>query len=283
MGYGDPKVVVPVTEREDKALEYTDPKGAKYAYYPGRHIWLDLQELQVWRHLKEAKDDGPPTFVLQLQGVGRLEDYGISVMGEPDNRTRSLKVILDHGDIAAAKVEAEKDTESFMYSAPLGRAFLGFSRADWEIGNRDEWWLSCYVTKETLEGLSKTVTSGSAKSVKLGVRLANIYSDDHPMAPVSSKAHLFLRPDRKDNTINNPENARGYVLHLSVAEAAVDMRPVEVPQEDDTQEHMEVRELPPDPVAAAIDRLTVAIAGLRSSLKWVGGIAAAALVILALK
>jgi hypothetical protein len=283
MSYGDPKVVIEVSERADKALEYTSPDGVKHTYYPGRRISLDLQELQVWRHLKQPKDDVAPTFALQLQGVARLEDYGIAVIGEPTNNTRSLKVVFEPGDLGAARAEAESDPENIMLTPPVGRAFLGFSRADWEIGNSDEWWLSCYVTTETLEGLSKTVISGSAKSVKLGVRLSNIYSDDHPMAPASSKAHLFLRPDKKDNSINYPENASGYVLHLSVAETAVDMRPIEIAEHDEAQEHMELRAAPPDPVAAALDRLAVAVASLRSSVKWVGGIAAAALVILAFK
>lgn len=282
MGYGDKKVVIEMTEREDGSIEHADPDGLKRTYYPGRQVWLDLQDLQVWRHLRESEADGAPNLVMQAQGEARLEDYDLSIIGEPTNKTRSVRVSVEARDLGATLEEAD-NVLGISLSKPLGAAQLGFSRSDWEIGNSDEWWLSCYVTGDTLRGLADAVTTGALQSVKLGLRLKDLYTTEHPMAPISGRANLFLRPNRGDNTIEWPQCATGYIIHLSMSLERVDMRPTEAKQDDDSREHMEVREVPPDPIAVAIGALTASVGGLRRTIKWVGGIAAVFLVILALK
>lgn len=280
MGEAYEKVVVNLVERDDKSVEHTGPDGQR-TYYPGRHAWMDLQDLQVWRHLRETETD-KPKMVLQLQGEARLQDYDISVIGEPENKTRSIRVSVQARDEVP---EAFKDYESVIGVGfkPLGIAQLGFNRADWEIGNSDEWWLSCYVTESTLVALADAVDSKSLQSLKLGLMLRNLYTSEGPWAPVSSKAHLFLRPSRHDNSIALPEMASGYIVHLSRAQGRVDLRPAKVDETDDTQEHMLPREVTPDPIAGAITALSASVAALRHTIKWVGGIAAACLVILALR
>ncbi|WP_172222918.1 hypothetical protein [Caenimonas soli] len=286
MGYGDKKVVIEMTELEDGAIEHTGPDGLKRTYYPGRQIWLDLQDLQVWQHLRQHQkesEEGVPNLVTQVRGEARLEDYDLSIIGELTNKTRSVRVAIEVGDVSPALKEVDSVLGGLLFNKPMGVAQLGFSRADWEIGNSDEWWLSCYVTEATLRALSDAVATGALQSLKLGLRLKDLYTTEHPMAPISGKANLFLRPNRSDNTIECPECATGYIMHLSMSLARVDMRPTEVKEDDEDQEHMELREVPLDPVAVAVAGLTASVGALRHTIKWVGGIAAVCLVILALK
>jgi len=285
MAYGDEKVVVEVTEREDKALEHVGPDGKSRTYYPDSQIWLDLQELQVGSELREPLSDAPqPELVTYLRGEARLEDYDIAVIGEPDNKSRTLSVYMAvRDDVAADMKAADAELREFYSRKPVGLAHVGFNRGDWEVGTSSSWWLSCYITDSTLQALMGAVNGGTLKSLRLGLRLKDLYSTRHPFAPRAGKTHLFLRPRRSDNTIDWPQPANGHIFHLGMGLASVDMRPVEIKEGDDEHEHLEVRTVPPDPVAVALGALTERVAALRTTLKWVGGITAACLVILALK
>lgn len=285
MGWGDEKVVVEVTDGTDGALEHVSKDGKKHTFYPASRFNLDMQELQLWQYLREpAEDNATPVMVPQLRGTARLEDYGISVIGEPDNNTRTLTVQL----LAAASHPAPEAVDkealgAFAFSKPVGEAHLGFNRADWEIGNSNEWWLSCHIPEVMHRALVEAVTAGTLTSVGMSLQMKNLYMDGHTYAPAASRNTFFLRPSRHDNTINLPETARGYVMSMGASLSKLDMRPVQIKEDDTEQEHMEVREVPPDPVALAIVSLTATVAALRSTLKWVGGIAAVCLVILAFK
>jgi hypothetical protein len=285
MGYGDEKVVVEVTDGQDGALEHVTKDGKKLTFYPASRFNLDVQELQFWQYLREPGDnDSVPVMVPQLRGKARLEDYGISVIGEPDNKTRTLDVQL----LAAASHPDPENLDKealgiFTFSKPVGVAHLGFNRADWEIGNANEWWLCCYVPEVMHKALVDAVTAGTLTSVGISLHMKNLFSDGHPYAPVSMRNTFYLRPNRSDNTIKLPETARGYVMNMGASFAKVDMRPVEIAEDDTDKEHLEVREVPPDPVAVAVAALTTKVAELRSTIKWVGGIAAVALLMLAFK
>lgn len=284
MGYRDEKVVVQVTEGEDKSLEHVGPDGKSRTYYPDSQLWLDLQELQVMREVREPLDDSKaPELVTFLRGEARLEDYDISVIGEPDNKTRTLTVSLQVRDVSPAMKEADAELRESYHGKPIGYAHVGFNRADWEVGTSDDWWLACYITDDTMRALADAVAAGTLKSIKVGLRLKGLYSTDHPFAPISVRSHLFLRPRRSDSTIEWPQPAHGHIFQLSMGLSSVDMRPVGVKEDDPEQEHMEVRAVPLDPVAVAVGALAERVAALRTTLKWVGGISAAALLILAFK
>lgn len=282
MGYGDKKVVIDVTEREVGVLEYAGPDGLQQTYYSGRQMWLDLQDLQVWKYLRESEPAGSSRLVLQVRGQACLEDYDLSIIGEPTNKSGRVRVTFEASEVNADSKEAENVLGGSLIK-PMGASQLGFSRADWEVGSSDEWWLACSVTEATLHALSEAVTTGALQGVNLGLRLKDIYTLDHPMAPRSPRTHLFLRPSRSDNTIEWPECATGYIVSLVMSLSRVDMRRTEVKDDDYAEGCGEVREVPQDPVAVAVGALTASVAALRQTIAWVGGIATVCLVILALK
>ncbi|MBG9389328.1 hypothetical protein [Caenimonas aquaedulcis] len=283
MGDENETMVVEVVEGKSGELEHTAADGKKRTYYPSYQNWVELEELGVWQHLREPEQKGDqPRLVTQLRGEACLDDYDISVIGEPDNKARRLRFTLEAGDVDPALAESDSRSRISL-SKPLGGARLGFSRADWEIGNQDEWWLSCQLPDHTITALRDAIAAGRLRTVKLGVRMQDLYTTDHPLAPASSKSHLYLRPSRSGKSIEWPEMAYGYVIQFAMELSRVDMRPVELDQDNPDHDHMEVRKAPPDQVALALGVLTDSVLSLRSTLKWVGGIAVACLVVLALK
>lgn len=299
MGYGDAKVVVQVTEREDKALEHAGPNGTTTYYPKGGLIRLEALELQVCQQLEEPGDgETHPTLKTRVYGEARLKDCDLSIIGEPENKTRNLKITIQAGELSPAALEADRlevaSEPGRFVSQPMGAAQLGFIRSDRESVRPDQWWLMCSVPVACLQALGEGVTTGQLRSVNLGLRLKDLYTDDHPWAPFAPEERYFLRPNRRDNTIDSPE-ATGFVIALNMSLARVDMRPakleateethedLQMEVDDDTKADSTVKEMPPDPVAVAIGSLTANLAALRTTLKWLGVVVAMCLVILALK
>uniref|UniRef100_UPI003F7A0022 hypothetical protein n=1 Tax=Chromobacterium amazonense TaxID=1382803 RepID=UPI003F7A0022 len=108
---------------------------------------------------------------------------------------------------------------------------------------------------------------------------------EHSMAPVPSRGHLFIRPDRPDNTIENPEMATGYVCAIHFASASLDLRRPEQPEPEETfATKEEVQAAPPeDPVATAVAVLGARVEQMRGTVKWVGGLIAVALLLVAFR
>lgn len=142
MGYGDEKVIVDVKDINNGEILYTDKDGKETTYYPCRSIWLEVQTLEVLTVLGDPKDGAEPPLVTRVRGTAALEDQSISVVGDPQSKVHTLTISFDAGDWTPKPVEP-KEGEFPSFHGELGGAMLGFNRADWEIGNDDDWWISC--------------------------------------------------------------------------------------------------------------------------------------------
>jgi hypothetical protein len=117
--------------------------------------------------------------------------------------------------------------------------------------------------------------------MKLSLTLRGLYTTEHSWAPVSSRGDLFIRPNRKDNTIAIPDMATGHVRSIHFTSAPHDLRKPE-PVEPVEPEYEDSPPAPvPDLVAVAIATLGAQVEQIRSTLKWIGGFIVLALLFVA--
>jgi hypothetical protein len=284
MSYRDEKIVVDVRDLEHGEILYTDTGGKQRTYYPAYSIWLEVQMLQILTVLNEpAEEGGAPSLKTRVRGAASLKDDSISVLGDPPSEVRALTINFETGNL---RPQHPLESNAFFSESAerLGRAVLGFNRADWEIGTSDEWWISCYLPEPFIDALVADIRSGHIDSMKVALMLGPLYTTKHPLAPLSSRGGLFLRPNKRDNTIEHPEMASGMVWSVHFASAPRDLRTLEAPEPVE-RAHVdeEPQASPPDSVASGLAILASRVELLRSTLKWLGGLIVVALLILALK
>ncbi|WP_090142313.1 hypothetical protein [Limnohabitans sp. DM1] len=182
-----------------------------------------------------------------------------------------MTISLDAGDWKPQSLEPTEH-ELLTLSNELGSAMLGFNRADWEIGVDDEWWITCYLPKAFIDALVADIRNSHIYSMRLGLKLQGLYTTD----PFSYRGDLFIRPDRKDNTIAIPDMATGFVRSINFTSTPRDLRkpepaePVE-PEYEDTPPN-------PDPMAVAIASLGAQVEQMRNTFKWIASFIVLALI-----
>lgn len=206
-----------------------------------------------------------------------LRDQSITVSAE-SNLTGGEMVARDDGD--AVVVLAALDPEE----ARLGHSNIGFSRADWERGSPDWWYVSMYLHKAAFDLLFSAVGECKASRMHLVVSLKG-YTSHHPMAPGTRAENLFLRPADPSETLGSAKLAKGYVSSIFARNTLHAIAPPPGPDpyasEDGTNTEIPAPALiPADPVAAAVVALTVNVEKLRTSLKWGAGLIFVALLFL---
>lgn len=284
MAYGDEKVIVDVREGERAQIIYTDGEGKEHKYYPARYAYFAVEDLQTLVVLNEPPEgQTEPVIVRRIRATARLEDRGLSVVGDPKSKTRTLAMSFEASDWRPMREPVADDELGTMFSIFLGGATLGFNRHDWEIGNNDEWWSTCYLPKPFVEQLEAAIVSGQLTSVRVGLALRGLYSDEGDWAPVSDRSNLFIRPNRKDNDIGYPDLANGFVSSIVFTTTKADLRqpPEQVPVEptDDFEPSPPPAQV--DPVSTAIAALAARVEATRSTIKWVGGFIVVALLFVA--
>lgn len=292
------KVVVNVKSEGEGRLVIESPDGKEETYYlePIRTMWLEIEMLQLtqqgssygfstdepWQPLKVSP---------HLRGRAVLEDRSISVIGEPNNKSRTLAIgfkelnaesLIELQDQAKLNDQAQKEDEDRKFRGVT----LGFSRSDWEIGGEDEWWVECYVSPETMQEMVSAVSSNSMRGLSVGLRLCDLYTNDK-WSPPSMKVSWFLRPSRRDNSINLPAPAYGEMTSFDLRLAESDLRKSETNQSEDDLELSGDSDMTPTPKtdvkAEAVLALSANVEKLRGTLKWVGGLITFFLMLMAFK
>ncbi len=297
MAYGQEKVVIKLRDDEKlNALIETCEDGKERTYYPRRSaIHWNCEKLQVRQGFayRDENDLDPPKMLTYVTGVARLTSgYSVSVIGDPQNITTVVEVSFHPDDklnLLKAR-EDEKEEEGLMFSHPYGCASMGFWRHDLGIQPSETWWLECRLHNTALQHLIDAISSESLKQASFSVRLNNLFTDEHPYVPFSHGAHLFLRPNKQDNTIEMPAPAHGWLEGIELRLLAFDLAPPppivpELAYEDDKQQ-AEVSDSSPSPQQSEIQTLPLIVArieALRGTIKWVGGLIAVAMFLLLLK
>jgi len=284
MAHGDEKVIVDVREGERAQIIYKDGEGKEHKYYPARYAYFVIEDLQTLVVLNEPPEgQTEPVIKRRIRGTARLEDRRLSVVGDPTSKTRTLVMSFEASDWRPQREPCANELLGAVYSSFVGGAMLGFSRRDWEIGNDDEWWSACYLPKPFIEQLEASIASAQLTSVRVGLSLRGLYSDEGDWAPVSARSNLFIRPNRKDNDVGDPDLANGFVSSIVFTTAKVDLRhPVEPEAVEPTDElGSSSPSAPVDPVSAAVAVLAARVEATRRTIKWVGGCIVVALLFIA--
>ncbi|GIZ53912.1 hypothetical protein [Noviherbaspirillum aridicola] len=287
------RYIVQVKSEAEGKLVIETPEGKEETYYlnPVRTMRLDVEKLQVHRggsqiHLLNEDLPAPPNLSLYVLGTASLEGRSISIIGEPDNKTRRLTIAFRTLDIEGRE---RREDWSRKYDKPVRftGATVGFLRSDWETGNDNEWFVECEVSPDMLDEIASAVSSKSLRRMSVGLTLSGIYADEN-WAPPSARTDWFLRPNREDNTVENPEMAHGEVTSINLSLADADLRPQQDQEEDaelpaDDTPAVLTSAIEPNVSVSNIDALTTNIEKLRVTLKWVGGFIAFFLMILAFR
>ncbi|MEN9659435.1 MAG: hypothetical protein RL571_2900 [Pseudomonadota bacterium] len=220
------KMVVDILSDTSEELKIKGNNGVEYVYYPPlfRTMYVRVVTIQhvysqsdcnITSIYGESENKGELSELsCYLAGVVELEDLSIALMGDPDSSTRRLSLILRPIDNNFDKSKKFMALEADQ-SVSTSHVFLGFNRRDWEIGNTDEWYLECYLPKASFDAISAAISSKTLSSMNIGIKLKNIYIDCCSWEPVSESANWFLRPNKEDGTIDQPESAYGEVSGLN--------------------------------------------------------------------
>lgn len=285
MGHAGEKIVVDVRESDRGSIIYKDSAGKEATYYPTMTTWFTVEDLETFVMLGEpAEGTTEPTIVRRLRGTARLEDDSLSVLGDPNTCTKTLTMSFEANEWRP-KVKEDGNDEGLVtiHSGKLGGASLSFNRADWEVGNTDEWWASCYLPKNFVDELEAAILKRQLTGVRVAMALRGLYSNEGPWAPVSERADLFIRPNRADNTLQYPDVADGFITWINFGTTKADLRQPEPEPVAVAVEEPEHRPPPVDPVAAAVTALGANVEKLRGTMKWTGGFIAVCLLFLLMK
>lgn len=284
MAYGDEKVIIDVREGERGQIIYKDGEGKEHKYYPARYAYFTVEDLQTLVVLNEPPDgQTEPVIVRRIRGTARLEDRSLSVVGDPKSKTRTLAMSIEASDWRPKREPVPHDELSTTFGSFLGGATLSCNRHDWAIGNDDEWWSACYLPKPFVEQLEAAIASGHLTSVRIGLALRGLFSDEGDWAPPSARSNLFIRPNLKDNDIGYPDLANGFVSSMMFTTTRVDLRQPPEPESMEPTDDFEPARLPSplDPVSLAITALSSRVEATRSTIKWAAGFIVVALLFVA--
>lgn len=272
---------IQIVENEHKEIEVTFEDGNKRNYYPGWQVVLDVHTVQEAMQIQNAGDEGVQA-ERHITGTAVLQDRDISIIGEPEKKTRTLELSIWDREIAL-----QDDGEQPRFSAPAGFANIGFNRADWEFGTKDKWYVALYLPKAAFEPLIAAIAEGKVAAMTLVLRL-KVFTTHHPMAPAARDENLFLRPADPGDTLDWPKHANGYVNTIITKSTLQVIAPPSEPdpyasEDDPNTGPPAAGPIPADPVAAAVLALNASVEKLGTSLKWGAGLILVAVLFLIVK
>jgi hypothetical protein len=201
-----------------------------------RTLRVTVREIAIARGWNESDEifdlrEKPPLpreVSTRLSGVGYLEQDRLQVIGEQGTQTQRVRFELipynTFDDLTAfwnqQKEYVRKNEDPVgeiaeFFSDDDGREILkwfrhnfarfevrpptcwiGFSKADWEIGTKNEWWMECRVPRSTYDEIVKDLLGGRAEQLTCAITLAPPFTDQYH-APPSVSVTLGLLKERK--------------------------------------------------------------------------------------
>lgn len=265
-----------IQEGSDKSLIFTADDGKETTYYPDRQIFVTLSSLKVVKSLEQsAEEGGRPKFTISVSGVATLNGGSMAAIGIPSiPSTKSFALGITGTEDST---EPAPNSEASELVGPFGRSVgmvhLDFSPSDWELDTEDSWSLHLTISIEAIADIAGAINARSNVVMEACLRLKNIYSRAHPMAPISRREDVFLRPQDIGSEDRNTQPAYGVVVDLRLFDGPL---PV---MENIPEVEAEPAPQKSDPLLLLAERLEQA----RITLKWVGGLLIGAVIFLALR
>lgn len=202
-------------ERTNDGIAIVDEHGKRTQYSSEniRTLHINAISMKARRSINlqlDAKfNEEPFNKVLEIEG--QLDDNSIEVLGFPETRSRTITVqfsVLTDKDQARIK-EPE---------ATFKPVLLGFNQADWEIGNRDEWWVSCSLPQIQFDTLWDAYSTESITKLSFGFSLSNLYVDFSYATP-SQNVKWFTEPG-KEGKVGFGPLPRGFLSSFNLETSA---------------------------------------------------------------
>lgn len=292
----DKERTVQIYEEKERALRFLDETGTSHNYAlltSVRTIYINATSLSVSEGFGRRSSDEQvplqPTPRRLVRGFGTLGDKSVSVIGDPENKTKRIALWIrsrtadEHAE--AFKQSQQNDTSDRGTGVPSHcDAVLGFTTADWEIGNKDAWWLELYVAEKTLDSLAGAILNKQAHSLHIGVGLRNIYTDAGPgELDFGEPVNLFLRPSIGEGNVRRPEVANGHLESWSLKFSGT----VELSDPFEGESVPTPERIPDEPqgpsdaqrTLVALERLTAGIGSLQTTVVKIAWVIGAALIV----
>jgi hypothetical protein len=134
-----------------------------------RHIRANVTDLKVQRYFENVDGKTNPRFF--ALGLATLENCTIGIAGEKEV-FRQLRMSCK---------PVHPDSPQYEW-----RVIVGFSEADWEIGNEDKWWMECWIPTPVFDEFTETYKAGNANTISLACT-TDLWADSFVRhAPVSA-------------------------------------------------------------------------------------------------
>ena len=294
----DRERTVQVHEQKERALRFVDEAGTSHTYAlltSVRTIYVNASSLSASEGFGRRSGFDEPTPVQLtprrlVRGFGTLCDKSVSVIGDPENKTNRIALWIrtrTANEHAEAIEQSQPDGINDRGTAVPSHcdAVLGFTTADSEIGNKNEWWLELFVAEKTLDSLADATRNKQAHSLHIGVALRNIYTDASPGdLDFGEPVNLFLRPSIGEGNVRSPEVAYGHVESWSLKFSGTVELSDPFERESLPTPQIDVPEEPRGPsdtekVLAALEKVTAGVGSLRTTVIRVAWALAAAMIV----
>jgi phosphate:Na+ symporter len=217
-----------IRDAGQNALEWLKDDGSISTFKLRGTFWLHLQDLHVVRQLEPSAGAAHVVLSTSICGTASLDDYELSIIGEPWITTPAVHVTFASRETSSADYDglrSHQETLGTPFSdIPLGTARVGFNRQDDELHEPALWWASFNVPASCMEGLEDAIESGCLRVVRVGLCVTGIYAPVERIDCVERGPRRLLRPDGIDAG-DSPQMATGYVTHLTFDLASVNLNP----------------------------------------------------------
>jgi hypothetical protein len=265
-----------IQEGSDKSLTLTADDGKETTYYPDRQVFVTLGSLKVVKSLEQsAEDGGRPKFTTSVSGVATLNGGSMAAIGIPSIPSAKSFALGITGTEESTEPVPNSEASELVgpFGQSVGMVHLDFAPSDWELDTEDSWFLHLTISIEAIADIAGAINDRSNVAMEACLRLKNIYSRAHPMAPISRQEDMFLRPRNFGSEDRHTQPAYGVVVGLRLFDAPL---PV---MESIEEDEVEPAPKKPDPLLLLADRIEQA----RITIKWVGGLLIGAVIFLALR
>jgi hypothetical protein len=252
-----------ILEKTKKGVVWTDPEGKRHDYEREaiRTLELRVLDLQICTGTVTYSNSDPidVPFGTHIRGKACLADRSIEIIGAPG--TRDSKMVIDFGALTDDRKAwvFEKADEGI-----IRQAALGYIKANWEIGNDSEWFVSLFIPSSQMDELLDAILNNRIANMTACISSPDLYVDD-PYAPPSAKIGWFVCPDEYGSAMIS-----GRVHSINYNSVTLDLRPTAPSEPDSTEEQDEYFKpaTEQDKVVPAIDRLTEKVGKLTTYIGW---------------
>jgi hypothetical protein len=162
---------------------------------PIRTFYVSVTDLRVLEDLSTVNNHNLD-FRVVLRGQCYLDDRGIGIIGS-NGIERKFSIVIKGSDEDTQKRDEVEHSKKHNIFDPLPktRSYVGFSKADWEIGNKDDWYVEVFIPHQAINKLVEHVRAGRLNVLSVGLDLEDAYTDSYH-APPSVPVAWYLKPDK---------------------------------------------------------------------------------------